>query len=45
MWLAPEKSQKQIMFNTFLQGCKANATFSYRLYFEGERLDESKKLS
>ena len=32
IWLAPEKTQKQILYNTFLQGCKANSTFSYRLY-------------
>lgn len=45
LWLAPEKSQKQILFNTFLQGCKANSTFSYRLYFEGEKLDKNKRVS
>ncbi len=45
VWLSPEKTQKQILYNTFLQGCKANSTFSYRLYFDGERLENEKKIS
>lgn len=43
-WLCPEKTQKQTLYKTFLQGCKANPTFSYRLYFEGEKLEEEKQL-
>lgn len=42
MWLTPDKTEKKILYNTFMQGCKANSTFSYRLYLEGERLSEDK---
>ena len=44
LWLTAEKTQKNILFNTFLQGCKANSTFSYRLYLDGERLDKTKRI-
>lgn len=44
LWLTPDKTQKQILFNIFLQGCKANYTFSYKLYLDAERMEEEKKL-
>ena len=33
LWLAPEGTQKTIMYNTFRQGCSANSSFSYKIFF------------
>lgn len=32
LWIMPEKVRKPILLNTFLQGCKANPSFSYKLF-------------
>jgi len=33
LWIAPEGTRKTILLNTLHQGCKANPSFSYKLYF------------
>lgn len=32
LWIMPEKVRKPILLNTFLQGCKANPSFTYKLF-------------
>lgn len=31
-WVMPEGTRKTILYNTLHQGCKANPSFSYKLY-------------
>ena len=38
VWLLKEDLEKNIFFNMLRQGCKANNTFEYKLYIEGELL-------
>lgn len=38
VWLLREDLEKNIFFNMLRQGCKANNTFEYKLYIEGELL-------
>lgn len=45
LWLLPFETEKNIWFNTLSQGCKANSTFEYKLYMEGELLEAEKKLN
>jgi hypothetical protein len=35
LWLCKENTHKQVLYNSLMQGCKANSTFSYKLFFEG----------
>lgn len=44
LWIMPEKVRKPILLNTFLQGCKANPSFTYKLFIEGELLDKQKQI-
>lgn len=37
--MIPETVRKTILYNTLQLGCKANPSFSYKLYLEGELLD------
>jgi hypothetical protein len=34
----PEGTRKTILYNTLHQGCKANPSFSYKLYLEGDQV-------
>ena len=34
-WLLPMDTRKTPLLNTFLAGCKANPSFSYKLYLDG----------
>jgi len=45
LWLLPADTQKNILFNSFRQGCRANPTFQYKLYLGGEILDSDNELS
>lgn len=38
-WLLPDTIRKTILYNTLQQGCKANPSFTYKLYLEGTLLD------
>lgn len=38
-WLLPETMRKTILYNTLQQGCKANPSFTYKLYLDGQLLD------
>lgn len=38
-WLLPENIRKTILYNTLQLGCKANPSFTYKLYLEGTLLD------
>lgn len=40
----PEKLRKTILLNTLLQGCKANPSFTYKLFTEGELIGSDKKI-
>lgn len=44
LWIMPDKLRKPILLNTFLQGCKANPSFTYKLFIEGDILDKSKEI-
>lgn len=35
LWVAPDGTKKNILYNTFRQGCSANSTFQYKIFFEG----------
>jgi len=35
-WILPEGMRKSILYNTLQQGCKANPSFTYKLFLEGE---------
>ena len=39
MWLMPEDTQPNILVNQLMTGCKANPTFTYKLYTEGLYMD------
>jgi hypothetical protein len=40
----PEGTRKNILYNTLNQGCKANPSFSYKLFLEGELVDSESVL-
>lgn len=44
LWIMPDKLRKPILLNTFLQGCKVNSSFTYKLFIEGDILDNSKEI-
>ena len=44
LWIMPDKLRKPILLNTFLQGCKANPSFTYKLFIEGDILDSTKEI-
>ncbi len=39
MWLLPEDTQTNILVNILLTGCKANPTFTYKLFTDGLYMD------
>ncbi len=41
-WLMPEKTSKEILLNTLIQGCKANSSFDYTLFSQGKLLSDEK---
>jgi hypothetical protein len=43
-WLMPNDFQKNILLNTFRQGCRANPTFAYKLYIDGDFLEGDDQL-
>lgn len=45
VWLLREDLEKNIFFNMLRQGCKANNTFEYKLYIEGELLEGNTQLN
>lgn len=44
MFLLPEDTQPNILINVLLTGCKANPTFSYKLFTDGEYLNPEKRV-
>lgn len=44
VWILKEELEKNIFFNTLRMGCKANNTFDYKLYIDGELLEDDKQL-
>ena len=40
-WLPPEGTRKTILYNSLQLGCKANPSFTYKLFFEGELLAQN----
>ena len=45
MWFVNGDIRKNILLNLFLQGCKANPSFSYKLYLDAELLEEDKVIT
>ena len=45
IWLLPLDTRKNILMNTFLSGCKANPSFSYKLFLDADYLEADSKLS
>ena len=43
-WLLPEDTRPNILINTLLTGCKANPTFTYKVFCDGECMDEEKRI-
>ena len=35
LWILPDGMRKSILYNTLQQGCKANPSFTYKLFLEG----------
>lgn len=44
LWLTPVDTRKNILYNKFLEGCKANPSFSYKLYTDSEFLEPEKDI-
>ena len=44
-WLIPPDTRSTILMNTLSTGCRANPSFSYKLFLDSEYLEEEKKLS
>lgn len=44
-WILKDGLEKNIFFNVLRAGCKANSTFEYKLFFDGECLDKEKALN
>ncbi len=40
----PEKLRKPILLNTLHQGCKANPSFTYKLFTTGQLIEDDKKI-
>jgi hypothetical protein len=36
MWLLPEDTQPNVLINVLYTGCKANPSYNYKLYTDGE---------
>ena len=45
VWILKEDLEKNIFFNTLRMGCKANNTFQYKLFLDGEYLQSEKTLN
>lgn len=45
MWLCNENITKNLLFNTLMEGCKANSTFTYKLYFDGTFLKNTSTIN
>lgn len=41
----PDKLRKPILLNTLLQGCKANPSFTYKLFTQGHLLEDDKRIA
>jgi len=41
LWVMPEGTRKNILVNTLMMGCKANPSFSYKLFLDGTLLDST----
>ena len=44
MWLMPDDTQPNILVNLLMTGCKANPTFTYKLYTDGLYMDQEQKI-
>ena len=44
MWLLPEDTRLNTLYNKFFNGCKSNTTFTYKLHIEGEYLEPENNL-
>jgi len=44
MWIMPDDTQPNILVNLLLAGCKANPTFTYKLFIEGQYMIPQQKL-
>lgn len=38
IWILNENIEKDVFFDKLKEGCKANSSFEYRLFIDGERL-------
>jgi hypothetical protein len=45
MWLLPEDTQPNVLVNVLMTGCKANPTFTYKLFTDGQFMEPEKRVS
>lgn len=44
MWLLPDDTQPNILVNVLMTGCKANPTFTYKLWTDGQYMEPEQRV-